>query len=311
MRRGARTAAPPRCAVGMGGDVAPGWIGRELGGYRVTRVLGSGGMGIVLEAEHILLGRPAAIKTIKPDLVVDPAMERRFLLEARAVASLDHPAIVRLYDFAFDVDLPYMVMEMVPGRSLDQFLDSAIPPRVALEVMLPVAGALDYAHRHGVVHRDVKPANIVLGDDGRTMVMDFGLALLSGFTFATQPGSVLGTPDYIAPEQLTGARVDHRVDIYSLAAVIFELVCGHRPFGSGTWMEVATRRLLEPAPRAEGLPWEFAQALADGLERDPAARPDSALGLLAALAFGLGLSVTFDERNPALKPLRAAAAGPS
>lgn len=292
----------------MGGDGAEAWVDRELGGYRVTRVLGSGGMGIVLEAEHILLGRRAAIKTVRADLVADSALERRFLLEARAVAALDHPSIVRLYDFAFAEDMPYMVMELVPGRPLDEFLDAPIPPRVALEVILPVAGALDYAHRHGVVHRDVKPSNILLADDGRTLVMDFGLALFSGFTMATQPGSVIGTPDYIAPEQLTGSRVDHRADIYSLAAIVYEMVAGHRPFGGESWMQVATQRLLEPAPRADGLPWEFAQALADGLERNPGARPDSALGLIAALAYGLGMTVTFDDRQPQLRPFAAAAA---
>jgi len=289
----------------MGGGFDPVWVGRELGSYRVLRVLGSGGMGIVLEAEHVLLGRRAAIKTVKPDLVTDSAVERRFLLEARAVAALDHPGIVRLYDFSFEEDMPYMVMEMVPGRTLDEFLDAPIPARVALDVVLPVAAALDYAHAHGVVHRDVKPSNILLGDDGRTMVMDFGLALFSDFSLSTEPGSVIGTPDYIAPEQLSGSRVDHRADIYSLAAIVYEMVAGRRPFTGKNWMEVATRRLLEPAPRAEGTPWEFAQALADGLERSPAARPDSAVGLVASLAYGLGLTVAFDDHHPALRPLAA------
>lgn len=289
----------------MGEVTAPAWEGRELGAYRVARILGSGGMGIVLEAEHVLLGRRAAIKTIKPELVTDAGVERRFLLEARAVASLDHPSIVRLYDFSFEEDMPYMVMEFVPGRTLDEFLDAPIPARVALEVVLPVAAALDYAHQHGVVHRDVKPSNILLGDDGRTMVMDFGLALFAGFTLSTEPGSVLGTPDYIAPEQLVGSRVDHRADIYSLSAIVYEMVVGRRPFKGATWMETATQRLLEPAPRAEGLPWEFAQALADGLERNPGARPDSALGLVASLAYGLGLSVAFDDKHPTLRSLAA------
>jgi eukaryotic-like serine/threonine-protein kinase len=289
----------------MGEVAAPAWVGRELGAYRVARILGSGGMGIVLEAEHMLLGRRAAIKTIKPELVTDASVERRFLLEARAVASLDHPSIVRLYDFSFDGDMPYMVMELVTGRTLDQLLDAPIPPRAALEIILPVAAALDYAHEHGVVHRDVKPANILLGDDGRTMVMDFGLALFAGISVSTDPGSVVGTPDYIAPEQLTGSHVDHRADIYSLSAIVYEMVAGHRPFTGANWIEVASQRLHEPAPRAEGMPRAFAQALADGLERNPGARPDSALGLVTALACGLGLSVTFDDKHPALRPLAA------
>lgn len=279
------------------------WVGRELGSYRVVGELGRGGMGIVLEAEHVLLSRRAAIKTIRPELVTDPAMERRFMLEARAVAALDHPSIVRLYDFAFDGDMPYMVMELVPGRELAELMDSPVTPRIALEALLPVAVALDYAHSHGVVHRDVKPENILLADDGRTLVMDFGLALFAGFSLATEPGSVIGTPEYIAPEQVSGGDVDGRADVYSLAAIAYELVSGQPPFTGGSWVEIATKRLAEPAPRLENLPWRFSQAIADGLERDPAARPPTACRLISSLAHGLGLSVTFNEPQPSLRPL--------
>jgi serine/threonine protein kinase len=260
-------------------------------------------MGIVLEAEHVLLGRRAAIKTIRPDLVVDRGLERRFMLEARAVAALDHPSIVRLYDFAFDGDVPYMVMELVPGRTLDDLVDAPIPPRIAVEALLPVATALDYAHAQGVVHRDVKPANILLANDGRTLVMDFGLALFAGFSLATEPGSVIGTPEYIAPEQLSNHGVDGRADVYSLAAIVFEMVSGRKPFAGSNWVEVAARRLTEPAPRLERVPWGFAQAVADGLERDPDARPPSARALLSALAHGLGLAVAFDDQKPTIRPL--------
>lgn len=281
------------------------WVGRELGGYRVVGELGRGGMGIVLEAEHVLLSRRAAIKTIRPDLVVDPVLERRFMLEARAVAALDHPSIVRLYDFAFDGDMPYMVMELVSGRPLAELMDSPVPPRIVLEALLPVAVALDYAHSHGVVHRDVKPSNILLGDDGRTLVMDFGLALFVGYTLSTEPGSVIGTPEYIAPEQLTGGEVDGRADVYALAAIAYQLVSGRTPFMGSSWVEIASKRLTEPAPRLEGLPWEFCQAIADGLERDPDARPQTACRLISSLAYGLGLTVTFDDRQPAIRPLSA------
>ncbi len=289
----------------MAGVDAPSsqWVGRELGGYRVVGELGRGGMGIVLEAEHVLLGRRAAIKTIRPDLVVDPGLERRFMLEARAVAALDHRSIVRLYDFAFDGDTPYMVMELVPGRPLGELMDAPVPPRIALEALLPVAAALDYAHARGVVHRDVKPANVLLADDGRTLVMDFGLALFTGHSLSTEPGTVIGTPEYIAPEQLSGDPVDGRADVYSLAAIVYELVAGHKPFGFGSWVEVAARRLTEPAPRLEGQPWEFSQALADGLERDPAARPATAGALMSALAYGLGLAVSLDDQKPTVRPL--------
>jgi eukaryotic-like serine/threonine-protein kinase len=289
----------------MAGVKAPSseWVGRELGGYRVIGELGRGGMGIVLEAEHVLLGRRVAIKTIRPDLVEDPALERRFMLEARAIAALDHPSIVAIYDFAFDGDTPYMVMELVPGRSLDDLIDAPVTPRIAIEALVPVAAALDYAHAHGVVHRDVKPANVLLADDGRTLVMDFGLALLSGYSLATERGTVIGTPEYIAPEQLTGASVDGRADVYSLAAVVFELVAGRKPFSGGNWADVAARRLVEPAPRLEGLPWEFCQAVADGLDRDPDQRPPTARALISALAYGVGLTVSFEERKPVVRPL--------
>ena len=291
----------------MAGGTGPGaeWLGRELGGYVVLDVIGVGGMGIVLRGEHQLLGRSAAIKTARPDIVLDPGFERRFLLEARAVAALNHPAIVRLYDFAFEGDIPYMVMEMVEGRTLDELLDGPIEPRVAVEVLLPIAGALDYAHHHGVVHRDVKPSNILLADDGRTLIMDFGLACFQGFSLATDPSPVLGTPDYIAPEQLNGGRANARSDVYSLAAIVYEMVSGKKPFTGATWMEVASRRLTEPAPRLEGVPWEFAQALADGMDRNPPIRPEGPLALLGSLAYGLGLAVTLDDHQPALRPLAA------
>jgi len=291
----------------VAGGTGPGaeWLGRELGGYVVLDVLGVGGMGVVLRGEHQLLGRFAAIKTARPDIVLDPGFERRFLLEARAVAALNHPAIVRLYDFAFEGDMPYMVMELVEGRTLDELLDEPIEPRVALEVLLPIAAALDYAHRHGVVHRDVKPSNILLADDGRTLVMDFGLACFAGFSLATDPSSVLGTPDYIAPEQLSAGKVDGRADVYSLATIVYEMVSGKKAFTGATWMEIASRRLTEPAPRLEGLPWKFVQALSDAMDRNPAARPEGPLALLDSLAYGLGLAVALDDHQPALRPLAA------
>jgi len=155
------------------------------------------------------------------------------------------------------------------------------------------------------VHRDVKPSNILLADDGRTLVMDFGLACFAGFSLATDPSSVLGTPDYIAPEQLSGGKVDGRADVYSLATIVYEMVSGKKAFTGATWMEVASRRLTEPAPRLEGPPWKFIQALADGMDRTPASRPEGPLALLDSLAYGLGLAVALDDHQPALRPLAA------
>jgi serine/threonine-protein kinase len=155
----------------------------------------------------------------------------------------------------------------------------------------PVARALDHAHQHGVVHRDIKPGNILLADDGRTLVMDFGLACLAGFTMATDPESFLGTPDYISPEQVSGQVVDGRCDIYSLAAVIFEAVSGLKPFPGRNWIEIASRRLLEAPPRmcdiCADIPFAFSETLVRAMDRDPDRRPASACELLTELTASL------------------------
>jgi serine/threonine-protein kinase len=272
------------------------WVGRDIGSYHLVRELGSGGMGVVFEARHRLLERRVALKTIKPDIAADLTFSRRFLLEARAIAALDHPGIIRLYDFAFEGTTPYMVVEYFTGDSLSQLMDGhrRLEPAALLELLRPVAGALDHAHENGVIHRDVKPANIVLGEDGRTRIMDFGLAIVPGFKMATDPGSFLGTPDYIAPEQVAGRELDGRADVYSLAAVIFEAVTGSKPFKGSNWVEVASQRLYADPPDAGAvapdLPAAFTRALAVGLARNPGERPASAGQLLDLLAAALSKS---------------------
>lgn len=281
---------------GVAGPVAP-CVRRELGGYRLLGQLAVGGMGIVYLAEHALVGRLAAIKTIKPEIAAIPAFERRFVLEAKAIAGLDHPSIVKLYDFAFAEGSPYMVMEYLTGRTLEQELQERgrMSPKLALERLGPVASALDHAHDHGVVHRDVKPGNILIADDGRTLVMDFGLACLDGYTMATDPDSFLGTPDYVAPEQITNQSVDGEADVYSLAAVLFECVTGRKPFSGKSWIEIASKRLTEPAPLAAEVPPGFALELARGMAKEPHLRPPTAGELLERLAAAL-IPVPEDSR---------------
>jgi serine/threonine-protein kinase len=264
-------------------------IGRDFGGYQLLRELGVGGMGVVYLGEHRLLGRRAAIKTIRPEIASDRTFSRRFLLEARAVGSLNHPSIVRLYDFAFDEDTPFMVMEYVTGQSLEDVLAGRrqLPPRDAVELLTPIAAALDHAHARGVTHRDVKPANVLLADDGRTLIMDFGLAGLANFSVPADPETFVGTPDYIAPEQVSGQPVDGRADVYSLATVIYEAVTGEKPWSGRTWMEIARRRLVEPPPVAKGVPPAFAAAIATGMARQPDQRPRTATALLEMLSGSL------------------------
>ncbi len=271
-----------------------GWVGRELGGYQVRRELGQGGMGVVFLAEHRLLGRRVAIKVIRPEMAADASFEHRFHLEARAISQLDHPGIVKLFDFALAGRVPYMVMELVAGRNLDELLRERGPmsPAQAVELFRAAAEGLDHAHVHGVVHRDIKPANILMTDGGRTVVTDFGLACLEGFTAATDPEAFLGSPDYIAPEQVAGEAVDGRADVYSFAAVIYECVTGARPFTGSSWIEVASRRLLAPPPLAFGVPDDFARTLAWAMSREPDRRPALATQLLDALARVLRSSAT-------------------
>jgi len=251
-------------------------------------------MGMVFLAEHRLLGRRAALKLIRPDLAREPHFAARFRREAQAIARLDHPGIVRLWDFAVWEGFPYMVMEPAPGRDLEQLIRAgSASPTVVLRLLRRAAEGLDHAHEHGVVHRDIKPANIRVDRDGCSMLIDFGLACVEGATLATNPDSFLGSPDYVAPEQLSGDVVDGRSDVYSLAAVIYEAVSGVRPFSGKSWIEVASKRLLEEPPLARGVPTPFAAVLAGAMSREPANRPPGALGLLEALGRSLELTRHF------------------
>ena len=281
-------------AIGVGYPSTATRVGGELGGYHLVSELGAGGMGVVYLGEHRLLGRRAAVKTIRPEIAADPSFGRRFQLEAMAIAGLDHPSIVRLYDFAHDGDLPYMVMEYVTGRTLQDLLADhpVLEPPGVLSLLTPVAAALDHAHAHGVIHRDVKPGNILVADDGRVLLMDFGLACLQDFTMATDPSCFLGTPEYVAPEQITGRPLTGTADIYSLAALIFEAVSGRRPFTGKSWIEVASQRLTMEPPLARGVPADFARALATGMMIDPLQRPRTAIELLARLAAALRAAPT-------------------
>jgi serine/threonine protein kinase len=207
-------------------------VGETFGSYRIESLLGRGGMGSVYLATHERLGRKVALKVITPTLALDEDFRARFLRESQLAASLDHPNVIPIYD-ADDVDgVLYLAMRYVNGPSLRELIRErgSLSQRETVQIVEQIAGALDEAHRAGLVHRDVKPANILLAEPGdHAYLCDFGLAKRTSSRELTQTGSFLGSVDYCAPEQIEGRPLDGRADVYSLGCVVFHCLAGHAP----------------------------------------------------------------------------------
>ena len=226
--------------------------------YDVGQVIGRGGMAEVYEGTDRRLNRRVAIKVLRPDLARDPMFQERFRREAQSAAGLNHPNIVAIYDTGEDligeganqVSVPYIVMEFVDGVTLRHMLNNGprILPERALEVIAGVLAALDYAHRHGIVHRDIKPANIMINTNGDSKVMDFGIAraMSDAATSVTATSAVMGTAQYLSPEQARGELVDARSDIYSSGCVLYELLTGVTPFYGDSPVAIAYQHVNEP-----------------------------------------------------------------
>ncbi len=263
-----------------------------MGGYRVLREIETDSLGSVYEAEHPRLQRRVAVRTIGANVARDVSFSRRFLLELRSYVALEHEAIPRLYELAYEGEAPYLVTEMVAGRTLDEVFEAGerYEPLGVVALLRPIASALDYAHSRATVHRDVKPANILLANDGRTLLTGFGLGTVANFNTGPGAGGPVA-PDYVAPERLVGREVDGRADVYSLAAVLFEAVTGRRPFSSKSWIETLSRRLYEAPPNVRDivpdLPVSFATVLQQAMDRDPSRRPATAGELLDHLESAL------------------------
>jgi len=209
--------------------------GTTLGRYRLLERIGEGGMGEVWKAHDANLDRVVAIKMIRRGTLVDPTIRERFRREALVLSRLSHPGIATVFDFDAQDEYDFLVMEYVTGGALDSRLKPGLLPiGVVLQVGAAIADALDDAHRHGILHRDLKPGNIVLTADGRPKILDFGLAVLLDAENAagrmTKTGTVVGSLPYMAPEQLFGEADDARTDIYALGVMLFEMVTGQRPF---------------------------------------------------------------------------------
>jgi eukaryotic-like serine/threonine-protein kinase len=277
--------------------------GSLLGGrYRILRHLGSGGMASVLLCQDQRLDRQVAVKRLHADSPTD--VEHRFVREAKLGASLNHPNLVSVFDTATDDEGVLIVMEYVEGEALSRALRRGPlePPRVAAMVR-DLAAALDHAHAHGVVHRDVKPGNVLLRHDGVTKLVDLGIATASDQTRITRSGTVLGTAAYMAPEQIEGGAAGPAADVYALAVVAYEALAGERPRAGRTPLEIAHRIATSPPPDLRdalpGAPPGAATALERGMAREPGERPASAGELAGRLARALEEPPTAPTRSVA------------
>jgi len=266
--------------------------GTKLGQYEVQDFIGQGAMGVVYRAYHAQLERTGAIKVMQA-ISPDPDTVARFRREAQAIAKLRHPNIVDVYDFGEHNGTPYMIVEYVPGGSLASRMEKGpLDSTTAIRYLRGIASGLDYAHNHGVVHRDVKPANVLMTNDESPVLADFGLAkLLEGSSLKSMTGVTTGTPAYMAPEQVTGQRVGPAADRYSLATIAYEMLTGVIPFHGEALMELLYSQVHRMPPHASArnaaLSPEVDAVLVKGLAKDPAARWSSSTELVEALAAAL------------------------
>ncbi|WP_433888863.1 Stk1 family PASTA domain-containing Ser/Thr kinase [Streptomyces sp. CA-111067] len=264
-------------------------VGQTLDGrYRVEGRIAVGGMATVYRAVDTRLDRVLALKVMHPGLAADTGFVERFIREAKAVARLSHTNVVGVFDQGADGRYVYLAMEYVAGCTLRDVLRErgALQPRAALDILEPVLAALGAAHRAGLIHRDMKPENVLIGDDGRVKVADFGLVrAVDTQTSATTPGALLGTVSYLAPEQIGNGPVDQRTDVYACGVVLYEMLTGRKPHAGDTPMKVMFQLVNEdvPAPSAAvpGLPPQLDALVARATARDPHGRPADAVELLA------------------------------
>ncbi|MEZ5452756.1 MAG: protein kinase [Thiothrix sp.] len=284
--------------------------------YDIIRKLAEGGMATVYLARHTILEREVALKVMSSKMAATEALRQGFIREARIVAQLEHPHIVHIYDGGADNNLFYMAMELLPGGTLKEQLESGpLLPSATLEITRQIASALDYAHSKGYIHRDIKPANILFRANGNAALADFGIAKLQGIVSdATQLGLVAGTPFYMSPEQTRGHGVDARSDLYSLGIVLYEMLTGSRPYTGNSLVAIAGQHLNAPIPQLTGDNAHYQPILEKLLAKQPADRFASAADLLEALAKLPVTTPTIDQHPPAsmlITPPRKTSSPPS
>ena len=277
----------------------PTWIGRSLNNrYKIESLLGQGGMSAVYKATDPNLRRTVAIKLIHPHLSSDTSFLQRFEEEAAAVASLRHPNIVQVFDFNSDGDTHYMVLEFVPGETLENRLErisrlgGRLPFNEAIHHTLNICSALGYAHQRGMIHRDIKPANIMINAEGQAILMDFGIVKILGGTSHTMTGTIIGTASYMPPEIIKSEPADQRSDIYSLGITLYEMLSGKVPFHSDSAMSLMMMHINNPVPDPRDVRPELTPGMVDVLFKCLEKEPDHRYQNAGELAADLKLALT-------------------
>ncbi len=304
------------------------WVGKTLSKVILVKLLGQGGMAEVYLGHHTTLDRPVAVKILHRHLIEEGSSPQRFRREAQAVAALRHPNIVQIFDYDILDDSPYIVMELLDGMPLDEYLQALseagqkLPPETIARLVIALAGALDYAHAHNIIHRDIKPSNVILrGESGRIrasvtlplevepVLTDFGVARLVNAARMTLPGGISGTPAYLSPEQARGEPVDGRSDIYSLGVMLYEMLAGRLPFDSpdDTPFSIIIKHITEPPPPVPGLRPGVQAVLDKALAKDREGRyaraGELAVDLMAAIFGSRGAGLEGEPRAPSSLPL--------
>jgi serine/threonine protein kinase len=286
----------------------PEWTGKTIGNVRVDRELAKGGMAEVYLGKHLRLDRPVTVKVMHSYIEADPELQSRFEREAKVIAALRHPNIVQIFDFDITEGHPYIVMEYLRGPSLASYLrelngrNEKLQPEQVARLLSILATALDYAHEQGVIHRDVKPANIILHtktgqfssdlpltSPTEPVITDFGLVRIAHATTQTSSGKLSGTPAYMSPEQAHGWRVDHRSDIYSLGIVLYELIAGHVPFEADSSWAVIFKHTSAPPPPIPGIQPPTQKVIDRVLAKDPDMRYQTCRELAADYMDAIGM----------------------
>ena len=283
--------------------------GRVAGNYRILEKLGEGGMGAVYRAVDAMVERQVAIKVLKPEIASNPEVLERFRIEAVTLARLNHPAIATLYSFFRQEEEYFMVMEFVPGRTLEEVIRNggAMPWRAATDLLIHLLEALQHAHFLGILHRDVKPANIMLTPTQGVKVTDFGIARALGTARLTREGRMVGTLEYLAPERVMGKAFDERSDLYSAAVVYYEMLSGHVPFESQSDYALIRAQAEQQPPSLADFGVAVPQPLVDVLMRSLAKDPDERYPNAAAMAMALReAKIKAESEEPAIKETRLA-----